>query len=335
MDATNGFQEIKRASMHRAVLRRCPSLLSLFQKYYTKESLCFFNMEREVRLLHASEGARIGCKLSSFGFALTVQDFYETVSRHLARLKNGSCIKAATDDVIAVLKVSTEEELCASVRNICGLMNDGASDVGLSFANHKALLLLPKGLSLKRPDLLPTGLGLRSNTFEDSKLRGMEIVALLWALLTFAPLLWKVLLPRCYIKVSHFCNCIRKLRRNFCEIVYALPLAIYLKCVTLTLRKDHYIISMTQFGTCGCVFLVKPGVMSFPVVLQCMSELGERRFFHPVMMVLVSDLGNERQPLPGFVQLLPVSGLLIPILSLRDVSSRNRVKMRMVSPLKL
>src|SRR3954462_5786457 len=35
MDATNGFQEIKRASLHRAVLRRCPSLLSLFKKYYT------------------------------------------------------------------------------------------------------------------------------------------------------------------------------------------------------------------------------------------------------------------------------------------------------------
>jgi hypothetical protein len=66
------------------------------------------------------------------------------LSRHLARLKNGSCIKAATDDVIAVLKVSTEEELCASVRNICGLMNDGAADVGLSFANHKALLLYLK-----------------------------------------------------------------------------------------------------------------------------------------------------------------------------------------------
>jgi hypothetical protein len=92
---------------------------------------------------------------------------------------------------------------------------------------------------------------------------------------------------------------------------------------------------MTQFGTCGCVFLAKQGVMSFPVVLQFMSELGERRFFHPVMMVLVSGLGNERQPLPGFVQLLPVSGLLISILSLRHVFSRNRVKMRMVSPLKL
>ena len=45
LDATNGFQEIKRASLHEAVSRRCPSLLPLFQKYYTKESLCFFNME--------------------------------------------------------------------------------------------------------------------------------------------------------------------------------------------------------------------------------------------------------------------------------------------------
>ena len=31
-DATNGFQEIKRAKMHRAIERRCPSLLGLFQK---------------------------------------------------------------------------------------------------------------------------------------------------------------------------------------------------------------------------------------------------------------------------------------------------------------
>ena len=84
MDAMNGFQEIKRSSMHRAVLRRCPSLLSLFKKYYTKESLCFFNMDSEVRLLKAHEGARIGCKLSSFGFALTVQDLYETIAKRLA-----------------------------------------------------------------------------------------------------------------------------------------------------------------------------------------------------------------------------------------------------------
>ena len=55
-------------------------------------------------------------------------------------------------------------------------MDKGAANVGLSFANHKALLLLPKDLQLTRTDLLPAGLTLRSNTFEDPKLRGMEIV---------------------------------------------------------------------------------------------------------------------------------------------------------------
>ena len=34
MDATNGFQEIKRSSLYRALEKRCPSLLSLFKKYY-------------------------------------------------------------------------------------------------------------------------------------------------------------------------------------------------------------------------------------------------------------------------------------------------------------
>jgi Reverse transcriptase (RNA-dependent DNA polymerase) len=176
MDATNGFQEIKRSSMHRAVLRRCPSLLSLFKKYYTKESLCFFNMESEVRVLRACEGARIGCKLSSFGFALTVQDLYETVAKQLARAKNGSCIKAATDDVIVVLKATTEKELFTNISGISDLMNKGASKVGLSFENSKALLLLPKDNRFTRTDWLPSGIGLRSNTFVDPKLRGMEIV---------------------------------------------------------------------------------------------------------------------------------------------------------------
>ena len=32
MDATNGFQEIKRSSLHHAVERKCPSLLSLLKK---------------------------------------------------------------------------------------------------------------------------------------------------------------------------------------------------------------------------------------------------------------------------------------------------------------
>ena len=128
------------------------------------------------RLLQATEGARIGCKLSSFGFALTVQDLYESIAKEFLRAENGSSIKAATDDVIIILKAPTEKQLCASISDVCDLMTEGAADVGLSFANHKAVLLLPKDLFLTRTDLLPSSIALRSNTFEDSTLRGIEIV---------------------------------------------------------------------------------------------------------------------------------------------------------------
>jgi len=67
-------------------------------------------MESEVRLLKAREGARIGCKLSSFAFALTVQDLYQSIKTELLRGDDGSCIKAATDDVIVVLKADATDE---------------------------------------------------------------------------------------------------------------------------------------------------------------------------------------------------------------------------------
>jgi len=82
-DATNGFQEVKRASLHRAVFQRCPSLLSLFQRYYTGESVCFYSVGGAVRLVGSREGARIGCRLSSFAFALTVHSTYEAVQAYL------------------------------------------------------------------------------------------------------------------------------------------------------------------------------------------------------------------------------------------------------------
>lgn len=47
MDATND----KRDALHRAVQRKCPSPLSLFKKYYTKESTCFFDMEGFLHLV--------------------------------------------------------------------------------------------------------------------------------------------------------------------------------------------------------------------------------------------------------------------------------------------
>ena len=177
MDATNGFQEIKRSSLHRAVWGHCPSLLSLFKKYYTKESTCFFNLESEVRLLCAGEGARIGCKLSSFAFALTVKDLYARIRSSASRAGGGSCIKAAIDDIVVALKPAPEDEklLYYHVNEICTILDKESPKVGLSFSNDKAQILLPKNW-IPKPELLPPGILILSNTAEDPKLRGMEIV---------------------------------------------------------------------------------------------------------------------------------------------------------------
>jgi hypothetical protein len=54
-DASNGFQEISRAKMHRAVARRCPSLLPLFQKYYQHDSIGLYNTGDVLESLKAVE----------------------------------------------------------------------------------------------------------------------------------------------------------------------------------------------------------------------------------------------------------------------------------------
>jgi hypothetical protein len=134
-------------------------------------------MESEVRLLKANEGARIGCKLSSFAFALTVQDLYESIKTSLLTSNDGSCIKAATDDVIVVLRADPADEkaLYRKVNETCIHLEKGAAQVGLSFTNDKAQLLLPKDWH-PIASLLPAELVIRSNTFADPKLRGLEIV---------------------------------------------------------------------------------------------------------------------------------------------------------------
>jgi hypothetical protein len=198
VDATNGFQEIKRSSLHRAVANRCSSLLSLFTKYYTKESMCFFNMENGVKLLSATEGARIGCKLSSFAFALTVQDLYESIKRSFLRARDGSCIKAVTDDVIIVLEAdpSNQEALYAKVNDICADLKTGGAKVGLSFSNDKALLLLPKDWAPKPYPLLPD-VALRSNMFENKSFKGSRLWAHQWGLKVSVMLLFAKLWTKC------------------------------------------------------------------------------------------------------------------------------------------
>ncbi len=67
-------------------------------------------MESEIRLLPEGEGARIGCKLSSCAFALTVQDVYENIRARTLQVKDGSCIKAATDDIEVPLEANASDE---------------------------------------------------------------------------------------------------------------------------------------------------------------------------------------------------------------------------------
>lgn len=80
MDATNGFQEVLHAKMHRAVERRCPS-----QKYYSGESIGLYTVGDLIKVIKICEGCRMGCKLSSFGFDLTLHDAYLAVDEQLQR----------------------------------------------------------------------------------------------------------------------------------------------------------------------------------------------------------------------------------------------------------
>ena len=94
-----------------------------------------------------------------------------------SRAGGGSCIKAATDDVIVVLKVTPDDEkmLYHHINAVCSNLEEKSQKVGLSFKNDKAQVLLPKNWQ-PRPELLPPGIAVLSNTSEDPKLRGMEIV---------------------------------------------------------------------------------------------------------------------------------------------------------------
>ena len=128
-------------------------------------------------MLCAGEGARIGCKLSSFAFALTVKDLYARIRSSASRAGGGSCIKAAIDDIVVALKPAPEDEklLYYHVNEICTILDKESPKVGLSFSNDKAQILLPKNW-IPKPELLPPGILILSNTAEDPKLRGMEIV---------------------------------------------------------------------------------------------------------------------------------------------------------------
>ena len=94
----------------------------------------------------------MGCKLSSFGFALTVQDSYLSVKEQLEltainKTTDRSFLKAATDDVILVIKADPlqPEKLYKRVRGLTTKLNLEAEKGDLSFNNNKAQLFVPQG----------------------------------------------------------------------------------------------------------------------------------------------------------------------------------------------
>ena len=76
-----------------------------------------------------------------------------------------------------VLKPDEKEEklLYRQINQVLEVLDTESQKVGLSFINDKAQVLLPKNW-VPKPELLPPGVVILSNTSDDPKLRGMEIV---------------------------------------------------------------------------------------------------------------------------------------------------------------
>jgi hypothetical protein len=176
--------ELSRAKMHRAIERRCPSLLGLFQKYYFHESIGLYNTGEAVKVVKIEEGCRMGCRLSSFGFDVTVHDAYLGLKEQLERTttdksNDHSFVKGATDDVVIAIKAdpTNPTTFYKRVRSLCVKLDWEAEKVGLSFENDKGTLLLPPGWP--PPDdrtQLSAMLDVRSDVSADVHAQGMEIV---------------------------------------------------------------------------------------------------------------------------------------------------------------
>ena len=107
---------------------------------------------------------------------LSVKEQLETTA--LDKTSDHSFLKAATDDVIIVIKPdpANREALYKRVRGLCSKLDLEAAKVGLSFDNDKAQLLLPQGWSPPTdPTALPR-LTVKSDVIPDVLQQGIEIV---------------------------------------------------------------------------------------------------------------------------------------------------------------
>ena len=113
IDFENGFNATLRQAMLDAVHKRCYKLTPLVNKFYTRDSLCFFVVDGEARVVLSQEGARMGCVLGSFAFDCVVEDIYEGAQT----LVPEAVVRALTDDLNTA--VPPQETVQEQLR-VCG-----------------------------------------------------------------------------------------------------------------------------------------------------------------------------------------------------------------------
>ena len=129
VDFSNGFNSMSR------------QLTSLFNLFYARDSLCFFAVGDDIRVVRGQQGSRMGCVLGSFGFDLVCQDVYEAASKRVP----SAIVRALTDDVNAgVPPQSTIQEQLGLCGQLYTTLRDEAKRVaGLEVNTGKTKLLLP------------------------------------------------------------------------------------------------------------------------------------------------------------------------------------------------
>jgi len=148
VDATNGFNNLKRQALFDAVARHWPEAISIFNNFYAVESPVFYSYEEDnqliVRHLVSKEGTRMGCALGSVGYDLTVKSVYDK----LAETFPDFMLRALTDDLIFMIPppangASWNDQLQRYL-SFLKLFDTLARPLGLERNASKDQLLLPK-----------------------------------------------------------------------------------------------------------------------------------------------------------------------------------------------
>ena len=141
IDFENGFNAMLRQAMLDAVHKRCSMLTPLVNKFYARDSLCFFVVDGEARVVLSQEGSRMGCVLGSFAFDCVVEDIYEGAQALLPE----AVVKALTDDLNTAVppQESVQEQLRLCGQLFTAIRSEAERVAGLAVNMDKTKLLLP------------------------------------------------------------------------------------------------------------------------------------------------------------------------------------------------